>query len=928
MKRTVLALLLAVFMAATLMTVGAAAEGNEAAIDGTEYATLTEALSEAKSGDTVRLLKNIDNSIDADGYTSGINYSLKAGVTLDGADHTISGHIGVRINAAGGTVKNVKFVNIHNNVVVDADTCEYYGWESKTGNQSAIYASGLTGKAVITGCTFDNIDWDAIQITPKTTTAEIVITGNVFTHTNTTGTQLRYVHIEHNTATSFGSKIAQLTVTDNQFYNTQNTNDIINSIGIWYVKDTTTTLQLSGNYVEDIATVAVGYGMKTIELYPMRSKPNVDIDDIAPVAYDEDENVYFELQNAIDQTEQYVYLMADAADQTATIPAGKTIKFYPYGCDIGTLTNNGELTVYGSDLAGSSKIINNGALSLSGNSATVYEVENNGALYITSGVTYDLSKITNNAGGTVSITGGTFSTKPAADWIATWYKVTEQSDRTFKVSKMNLNEAVEEGAVAASGTSDSTLTYYYHSITEGMNNTEKLNTVLHANCAEDVVVSTLVDGLSKIRVLNVNGFTFIGSITVNDNCGSVRLYGKGVDKEFILTDVRGELLYVGGKKTTANAVIQDAELDMLEVDARGVCVIEGGNYGKLAVQNYYPSSSAVEPEYTANLLIEGGSFGSNEVTLYNDGHTPAIETLPIKDFLAPGLVYELNNNGVYSYYKSVEAALAEAEPGAVISYIGDDAPTTYYKVTIVYGNGMSEEVKDIAKDSVLVLPAAPSKNGYIFMGWKCSDGHTHEAGETVVVNSNLTFTAVWSVLPDIEPGEPSGPDEPVEPSGLPFVDVSANAWYYESVKAAYEAGLMNGVTDTEFAPNAPLTRAMIWTILARASGIETDGGATWYAKAQEWAVTNGVSDGEDPMGNVTREQLVTMLWRLNGSEVMTGYIGNYIDTGDISEWANNAMLWAVQNGIIEGDENMALAPKADTTRAQAATFFVRYLTVA
>ena len=93
-------------------------------------------------------------------------------------------------------------------------------------------------------------------------------------------------------------------------------------------------------------------------------------------------------------------------------------------------------------------------------------------------------------------------------------------------------------------------------------------------------------------------------------------------------------------------------------------------------------------------------------------------------------------------------------------------------------------------------------------------------------------------------------------------------------------------------------------------------------------MANGVSDGEDPMGDVTREQLVTMLWRLNGSEVMTGYIGNYIDTGDISEWANQAMLWAVQNGIIEGDENMALAPKADTTRAQAATFFVRYLTVA
>lgn len=924
MKRTVLALLLAVFMAATLMTVGAAAaEGNEAAIGSTEYATLTEALNAATNGQTVTLLKDIDNSITADGYKSGINYSLKAGVTLDGAGHTISGHIGVYINAAGGTVKNVKFENIHNSVVVDADTCEYYGWESKTGNQSAIYASNLTGKAVITGCTFDNIDWDAIQITPKEGSS-IEIIDNVFEHTNTTDTQLRYVHIQ--SAYSVPGKTVNMVITDNKFFASGNKSDNVCSIGAWYVNDNAKEVNLSGNYFDDVTSAEVS-DIGNSHLFPARSQPNVDEDNYQPVAYDKAEgpNYYSTLQEAIDNTEKYVRLMIDAPDQTATIPAGKEINFYPYGHNIGTLTNYGELTVYGSDPAGSSKIINNGALSLSGNSATVYEVENNGALYITSGATYDLGKITGS--GSVTITGGTFYTEPAADWLAPWYKVTKQSEGTFKVSKMNLNEAVEAGAVAASGQSGSSLTYY-HSITEGMNNTEKQNTVLHANCAEDVVVSTLLDGFSGIRVLNVNGFTFIGSITVNDNCGSVRLYGKGVDKEFILTDVRGELLYVGGKQTTANAVIQDAELDMLEVNARGNCVIEGGNYGKLAVQNYYPSSSATEHQYAANLLIEGGCFGSNEVTLYNEGHTPATETLPIKDFLAPGLVYELNNNGVYSYYKSVEAALAEAEPGAVISYIGDDAPTTYYEVTIVYGNGMSDDVKAIAKDSVFVLPAAPGKNGYIFMGWKCSDGHTHEAGETVVVNSVLTFTAVWSVLPDIEPGEPSGPDEPVEPSALPFVDVSANAWYYESVKAAYEAGLMNGVTDTEFAPNATLTRAMIWTILARASGVDTEGGATWYAKAQEWVVANGVSDGEDPMGNVTREQLVTMLWRLNGSEVMTGYIGNYIDTGDISEWANQAILWAVQNGIIEGDENMALAPKADTTRAQAATFFVRYLTVA
>ena len=169
---------------------------HEAAITATHYDTLAEALSAAEEGQTVKLLKDIDNSVDDPNYEKGINYSLKAGTTLDGDGHTISGHIGVYIPAAGATVTNVKFVDIHNDTEVDKASCDRYGWTSKTGNQSAIYASGLTGKAVITGCAFDNIDWDAIQITP-TKGASIVIKNNVFQHTNATGTQVRYVHIEH-----------------------------------------------------------------------------------------------------------------------------------------------------------------------------------------------------------------------------------------------------------------------------------------------------------------------------------------------------------------------------------------------------------------------------------------------------------------------------------------------------------------------------------------------------------------------------------------------------------------------------------------------------------------------------------------------------------------------------------------------------------
>ena len=259
-------------------------------------------------------------------------------------------------------------------------------------------------------------------------------------------------------------------------------------------------------------------------------------------------------------------------------------------------------------------------------------------------------------------------------------------------------------------------------------------------------------------------------------------------------------------------------------------------------------------------------------------------------------------------------------PGMNESDLNTYAP---YTVILIFGNGMGNDVKNYKPNAQFKLPV-PSKPGYIFMGWKCSDGHTHEAGETITVTKSLTFTAIWSNLPDIEPGTPDVPDEP-DVSDFPFTDVSVNAWYYEAVKYVYDNGIMNGMDRYSFQPNGTLTRAMIWTMLARLDGVDTEGGANWYAKAQEWATATGVSDGENPTGEVTREQLITMLWRYAGSPTYTADLSGYVDTADISSWAEQAMCWAVATGVIEGDENSALTPKADTTRAQAAAMLMRFI---
>ena len=158
-----------------------------------------------------------------------------------------------------------------------------------------------------------------------------------------------------------------------------------------------------------------------------------------------------------------------------------------------------------------------------------------------------------------------------------------------------------------------------------------------------------------------------------------------------------------------------------------------------------------------------------------------------------------------------------------------------------------------------------------------------------------------------------------------------SAWYYTAVKYVYDNKLMDGVDTYVFAPNDTLTRAMVWTIIARMSGVDTTGGNSWYAKAQEWVITNGISDGENPTAAITRQELVTMLYRYaqrKGYDVSVGESTNilsYVDATSISEYAMSAFQWACGSGLTEGDENGALTPLATATRAQAAAMIMRFL---
>ena len=162
----------------------------------------------------------------------------------------------------------------------------------------------------------------------------------------------------------------------------------------------------------------------------------------------------------------------------------------------------------------------------------------------------------------------------------------------------------------------------------------------------------------------------------------------------------------------------------------------------------------------------------------------------------------------------------------------------------------------------------------------------------------------------------------------PYLDVNESDWYYEAVKYVTVNGLMNGTGASRFEPNLATSRAMIWTILARMSGVDTTGGSVWYAAAQQWAIATGVSDGTNPNGTITREQLAAMLYRYAVSKGMvtapvTADLSIYSDAASVSAYAVEAMQWAVGTGLINGMDGK-LNPQGSATRAQVATMLMRF----
>lgn len=202
---------------------------------------------------------------------------------------------------------------------------------------------------------------------------------------------------------------------------------------------------------------------------------------------------------------------------------------------------------------------------------------------------------------------------------------------------------------------------------------------------------------------------------------------------------------------------------------------------------------------------------------------------------------------------------------------------------------------------------------------------TSEAGE-------LKRTIVLGIsVPETKPG-----------SGTPFTDVYEWQWYADTVRKAYERGIMGGVTESLFAPEEPMTRAMAVTVFYRMDGEPLYDGRkifadvspdSWYAPAAEWAYDSGIISGYadgmfGPDDYVTREQLAAMLWRYaayRGEDVAAEVsLSQYTDYQDISEYAMKPVQWAVDKGIIRGNADGGLKPLDTASRAECAAMILRF----
>lgn len=354
--------------------------------------------------------------------------------------------------------------------------------------------------------------------------------------------------------------------------------------------------------------------------------------------------------------------------------------------------------------------------------------------------------------------------------------------------------------------------------------------------------------------------------------------------------------------------------------------------------------------WSITYVTDGGTINGEYPTTYTKGTVTVLPTDVTKD----GYTFLGWFNAAEGGDKVTQIEATETGNKTFYAYWQkNETPVKTWSITYVADGGVinGSYPTSYVEGTVTVLPTNVTKPGYTFLGWFTAySGGVQVKQIEATETGEKTFYARWqkNVLPPppITPGTPSAPVTPARPAapvGLPFADVSGSDWFYNDVRYVYEKGIMDGTGIDRFSPNAPLTRAMIVTILYRMAGSPSVSGSSdftdvaagkWFAKAVAWAAANGIVNGYGsglfgPNDPVTREQLAAILYRYAVYGGMTAVtleenLGSFADTAQLSAYAIQAMNWAVGQGLFNGSGSN-LVPKAQATRAQVAAIIHRYL---
>ena len=418
------------------------------------------------------------------------------------------------------------------------------------------------------------------------------------------------------------------------------------------------------------------------------------------------------------------------------------------------------------------------------------------------------------------------------------------------------------------------------------------------------------------------------------------------------TENKLETIVVGTAPNEESMSLFSNSLGGLKTIVIGTGVSEINNYAFGSANSLesalYPSNLTIYNAYQGNqnlinagtkyTVAANGNMGQNTEQAMLTFETPEGETCPTVTYLST------NESAVTVDANGKIKAIGSVGQKATIKAQYDG--TTFAKVDVTIGvmiDGAFYSINPVIADQTYTgLPLTPAvevtKNGQTI-----TEGFTVEyvnninvgtATATVKVGDAVVGTATFQIV--APPPAPVIPVTPSAPAQLPFnpdagkntfTDVAGNAWYASAVNYAVDKGLMNGTGEGKFSPETATTRGMIVTILARLDGKNTSG-TPWYQAGQRWAMEYEISDGTNMTGAITREQLVTMLFRYavkNGPEAVTlsENLTQFTDASDISAWAVSAMQWAVGQGLIQGSNGL-LRPQANASRAEVATILMRF----